>query len=169
MITIKKNDNVFNYRVAGVAIYNEKVLIHKGVNWDFWALPGGRCEFLETSNETLIREMNEEIGVEITIIRLLYLVENFFNLKGKRYHELSLYYLMEFPPDFKLVFENDIFYGKERVFDFEKSKFNGKEFKFIFKWVEIDKIETIRLHPVFLHKSLKNIKPFPEHILQRDY
>ncbi|MFX1310762.1 MAG: NUDIX hydrolase [Promethearchaeota archaeon] len=168
MITYEKDGYVFSYRVAGVAIYDNKVLVHRSVIDDFWSLPGGRCEFLEISKDTLSREMNEEIGVEIKIVRPLYFVENFFYFEGKDYHELSIFYLIEFPPDSKFVFENGEFYGKEYALGFEKDVCHGKELKLIFKWVEINELEELRLYPLFLRKSLKNIKPYPEHIINRD-
>ncbi len=46
MITFEKDGYVFVYRVAGVAIYDNRVLVHRIVIDDFWSLPGGRCEFL---------------------------------------------------------------------------------------------------------------------------
>ena len=168
MITFNKDDYVFVYRVAGVAIHDNKLLVHKSILDDFWSLPGGRCEFLEISKDALTREMKEEIGVDIKIIRPLYFVENFFNFMEKDYHELSIFYLMEFPPDSKLVFENDTFHGKERALGTENDDFYGEELDLIFKWVDIDELESLRLYPLFLRKSLQNIKAFPEHIINRD-
>ena len=49
MIILKKDQNIFLYRVAGVAIHDEKLLIHRSILDDFWSLPGGRCEILEIS------------------------------------------------------------------------------------------------------------------------
>ena len=103
MITFEKEGYVFSYRVAGVAIHDDKVLVHRSIIDDFWSLPGGRCEFLEISKDALIREMKEEIGVNIKIIRPLYFVENFFYFEGKDYHEISIFYLTEFPLDSELA------------------------------------------------------------------
>ncbi|MFX1571780.1 MAG: NUDIX hydrolase [Promethearchaeota archaeon] len=154
MITFEKNGYIFSYRVAGVIIHEGKVLVHRNIIDDFWSLPGGRCEFLEISKDALIREMKEEIGVEVEIIRPLYFVENFFYFEGKNYHEISIFYLMECNSDSKIIFENDTFHGRE--------------FKLIFKWVDISTIGTIKLYPLFLRKALKNIKSFPEHIINWD-
>lgn len=40
-----------------------------GKRW--WDLPGGRMEFGETAEETLFREIREELGVEIKPIKLI--------------------------------------------------------------------------------------------------
>ena len=168
MIILKKDRNVFVYRVAGVAIYNNKLLVHKGVLDDFWSLPGGRCEMLEISKKTLIREMKEEIGIEITIKRPLFFVENFFHFEGKDFHELSIFYQMEFPPESVWILKNDTFVGKEEYLPDEEDIYHGAAQELIFKWVNIADLENIRLYPLFLRKSLKNLKPYPEHIINYD-
>ncbi len=168
MITYEKDNYVFTYRVAGIAINDNKLLVHRSIIDDFWSLPGGRCEFFEISNDALIREMKEEIGVEVKIIRPLYFVENFFNFAEKNYHEISIFYLMEFPLDSELVLKNDTFKGKESELGFENHKLYGKELELIFKWVDINDLENMRLYPLFLRKALKNIKQYPEHIINFD-
>ncbi|MFW9827808.1 MAG: NUDIX hydrolase [Candidatus Thorarchaeota archaeon] len=168
MITFEKESNVFNYRVAGVAINNNRVLLQKSILEDFWFLPGGRCEFLEVSKDALIREMKEEIGLKVKIVRLLYFVENFFFLNEKHYHEISVLYLMEFPSDSKIIFESTTFYRKESELGTEEYPFYRKKFDLLFKWFDLHEIENIRLYPIFLRKSLKSIKQFPEHIINYD-
>jgi len=167
MLIFEKDSNVFVYRVAGVAINNNKLLIHRSILDDFWCLPGGRCEFFEVSHNTLIREMKEELNAKIRIIRPLYFVENFFNFEEKNHHELSIFYLMEFHPDAPLILENEEFSGKECMLE-ENDRLYGKELELIFKWVDINQLEEIRLYPLFLRTSLKNIKPYPEHIINWD-
>ena len=46
--------------------------------------------------------------------------------------------------------------------------FSGIERQLIFKWVDIDQLEEIRLYPLFLRKSLLDIKPYLEHIINHD-
>ena len=43
----------------------------------------------ETAEETLKREMREEMQTDITVQRLLWVVENFFQHGGKAFHELG--------------------------------------------------------------------------------
>ncbi len=168
MITFEKESNVFSYRVAGVAINKNSVLLQKSVLEAFWFLPGGRCEFLEVSKDALIREMKEETGLKVKIVRPLYFVENFFFLNEKHYHEICIFYLMEFPSDSKIIFEKNTFRGKERVLCTEHGPFYNKYLSPIFKWVDLDDIEKLSVYPLFLRKSLKDIKAFPEHIINFD-
>ena len=168
MISFKKDNKVFVYRVAGIAIFNNKLLVHRSIKDDFWSLPGGRCEMLEISKDTLIREMKEEIGVDVFVIRPLYFVENFFHFEEKDFHELSIFYLMEFPTSSKWIFENETFKGIEQDFKIENDVYNGAGLELIFRWVNLNELDNLRLYPLFLRNSLKNIKPYPEHIINHD-
>ena len=76
-ITFDKGDTRFVYRVAGVALDGDRVLIHRAEIDDFWALPGGRPSLMESADEALAREMHEELSAEVRIRRLLWVVEIF--------------------------------------------------------------------------------------------
>ncbi len=97
MITFTQETTRFTCRVVGVAIDDGRVLLHKAEDDDFWALPGGRAELLEPATATLRREMVEELGIDVDVVRLLWLVENFFQYRELDYHELGLYFLMRVP------------------------------------------------------------------------
>src|SRR5690606_33744841 len=93
-------ERIFQMRVAGLGFCDGHLLVHRAVHETFWTLPGGRAEFGEDSAQTLRREMMEELGVEVTVGRLLWVVENFFSYEGSDWHELGFYYLMELPGQF---------------------------------------------------------------------
>jgi ADP-ribose pyrophosphatase YjhB (NUDIX family) len=80
MICFKKNNIKFNYRIAGISIYNKHVLLHRTIKDNFWSLPGGRCELLENSKDCIIREYKEEMNIEITVGRPLFFVEHDFRI-----------------------------------------------------------------------------------------
>ena len=54
------DDVIFSYRVAGILIHNDKVLLQRPENDDY-AIIGGYVSLLETSVETLKREYQEEL------------------------------------------------------------------------------------------------------------
>lgn len=61
-ITIDVGDYKLNVRTAGVIIHNGKVLAHKNMNSNHYALIGGRVEVGENSADTVKREIKEELG-----------------------------------------------------------------------------------------------------------
>lgn len=70
------NDKLFYVALKG-AIFNEnRFLIVKRSNYTrgehgLWELPGGRMEFGETPEQTLIRELQEEVGLSVEIMKPL--------------------------------------------------------------------------------------------------
>ncbi len=153
MITYSENGVHFNYRVAGIALHAGHVLLHTSPGDDFWVLPGGRGELMELSAETLRREMMEELGAEISVGRMVWVVENFFRYQNERYHELAFYYLMEFSPD-------------SPIYD-TAAEFYGDEFgvPLTFRWFKIDRLADVTLYPVFLKDGLAAIPPMVTHLV----
>ena len=59
-ILYKDDDFVFSYRVGGILIHNGKVLLQRPKDDDY-AIIGGHVARMETSEETLRREYEEEL------------------------------------------------------------------------------------------------------------
>jgi len=156
MITYQEGKVRFNYRAVAVALHGSRVLLHRAVKDDFWALPGGRGELLEPAKDTLTREMREELGVDIRIERLVWIVESFYEDDRFAFHELALYFLVTFPPDSGLYDRSEPFPGDE------------EGLKLIFQWFEIEELQTVRLYPTFLRKALRRIPEAPEHVVHTD-
>ena len=60
--------------VGGVILKEGKVLLllrRKPPEAGFWSLPGGRVEFMERVEDALVRELREELGVEVQIESLI--------------------------------------------------------------------------------------------------
>jgi 8-oxo-dGTP pyrophosphatase MutT (NUDIX family) len=53
---------------------------------------GGRIEFGERGAETVVRELREEIGADLTEVRYLGLLENIYTVDGLRAHQIVLVY-----------------------------------------------------------------------------
>jgi ADP-ribose pyrophosphatase YjhB (NUDIX family) len=155
MITYDLGDIRFNYRVVGAAFDGDRVLLHRAVWDDFWALPGGRAELLEPSAEVLKREMLEELGVPVGVERLLWVVENFFEHGGFRYHELSLYFLMTLSRDTPLRRASGPFFGMED---------NGTRLEF--RWFPLEELASVDLRPSFLSRALRQLPASPTHVVQ---
>ena len=155
MITYEKGTYRFNYRVAGLFLYNHRALLHRTEMDDFWSLPGGRVHFMESSEKTIQREMKEEMGIQVDILRLLWIVENFFEYEDKKNHEICLYYLLKLPKDSSLL---------------NTQEFTGNEegLKILFKWFPIEQLEDLELYPSFLRTEIGNLPDHVEHIVHVD-
>lgn len=67
----------FHITVKGIVVLDNKILLLKRVKpstdgLGFWELPGGGLEYGETPNQALIRELKEETGLDIVIIKPAY-------------------------------------------------------------------------------------------------
>ena len=72
-----------------------------------WRLPGGTIEFGERGSETVVREIREELGVEILDAAYLGTVENIFTYLGAQGHELVRVYAARFADE--RLYERDHF------------------------------------------------------------
>lgn len=77
-LIISTYGNRVRVRVCGILIRDEAVLMvrHHGLSQHpFWAPPGGGVEFGETLWEALVREFNEEVGIQVKQGRFLFVHE----------------------------------------------------------------------------------------------
>ena len=56
---------------------------------------GGGVQLGESSLEAVKREMREELGCELSIVRLLYVQERFYSFQGLKHHETVFFYLVD--------------------------------------------------------------------------
>jgi 8-oxo-dGTP pyrophosphatase MutT (NUDIX family) len=147
-VVFHTEQEVFNYRVAGIWIKDNRILMHRASDDNIWSLPGGRVEMNEASPVSLQREFKEELDISMTIERLVWVVENFFDYRGKRVHEIGFYYIV----------------SSELEQPIPVGPFHGVEGeRLIYEWVPVDELEDVILYPEFLKKALKNIPENSEH------
>lgn len=155
-ITFYNNDEtVFNYRTCGVITDDKRILLHRMNDDDFWVLVGGRVQMLESSDCTIKREIQEELGEVIEINRLLWTVENFFKFKDKNYHEITTIYLVNLKKESWIINQEDYFYGIE-----------GKSL--IYKWFNFDELNNLNIKPSFLREKLLCLPNQTNHIIHRE-
>jgi len=137
-ICLPVEDALFNFRVAGVAVHNGKLLLHRTPTDNFWSLPGGRVDMFEFSKETLLREMLEEIGKKVIVGKLLWVVENFFEYNKTRHHEIGFYYQMEVP-------------DLQEQLDFVVQE---DDTELLFHWENVENIDSGSIYPEFITTDL---------------
>ena len=130
----------FNFRVGLLVKMKKQVLVECNQDYDFVVLPGGRVKTLESSEDALIREINEEMKIDLTNYNLEFIGadENFFELDNIKYHELYFIYKIE-------IDENNE--------DFKDGMINYDSKVNYYKWVVILDLKEVNLLP----KSLINI------------
>ena len=153
-----KPRRLFQMRIAGLAFRDGHVLIHRGIEEEFWTFPGGRAEMGETSETTLKREMVEELGVEAEVGRLLWVVENFFHYEDRDYHELGFYYLMSLPETFP-------FHPSDIVHTLDE---DGKILEF--RWVQATReaLLEVDVPPYFIAGEIENLPEQTRHLVWDD-
>ena len=131
----------FNARTSAL-IYNKdksKILLFNSEGRDFYMLPGGKIQELETSQEAIKREIKEETDYDITNIEFRGISEEKAFDKGFINQQIEIIY--------ECLYEGDI----------RKNKFNGKEGKWItLEWIEISKIDDYKILPKGLKEMIKN-------------
>jgi ADP-ribose pyrophosphatase YjhB (NUDIX family) len=128
----------FSFRVAGICLQNDRVLLQHPLGDPFYAFPGGHVRFGETSAETLAREFKEETGAEIIPGRLLWVEENFFQWGEKPCHQICLYFLVELSSIAKIPLE-----GCFLMPDEEERKISNLEFC----WFAVTGLDAIEMQP----------------------
>ncbi|NIO22690.1 MAG: NUDIX domain-containing protein [Candidatus Aenigmarchaeota archaeon] len=66
-------DQKYPEPTVGAIILNNKgeVLVLKSPKWNTYTIPGGHVELNETMEDALRREVKEEIGLDVNVIRML--------------------------------------------------------------------------------------------------
>ena len=139
-------------RSAGVIARNDRVLLHRGREDDFWTLPGGTIEPGERSDETLLREIDEEMHIAAQAVRLLWVVENRFTYEARRYHEIGFYWLLNVADE-----------AWQRWSDIE-GDFAMAEAHLIFRWADPRDIGSANIKPVFLRRGLLDLPAHTVHL-----
>ena len=153
MITFELTGGFFNYRVAAIVEHDGHVLVGREEVGDFWFLPGGRCELMESSPEAVKREFQEEFGVGCNVERLVWIAENFFTLGGRTCHEIGLYFLVSLPLDSPLL-------DKAKRFQFTDAAIGLEA-----RWFPLAEIPSINLVPAFLRTGLLDLPSTTQHIV----
>ena len=150
-LSIDIEDYKLNIRAGGLFIHNNKILAHKNINKDHYCIPGGRIELGENSETTIKREIQEELGKDIDILKYSSTIENFFYMNKKKYHELYFLYRVEFKNE------------EDKKIEYTMHNIEGKDY-LQYEWLDIDKIDEYNILPECLKDMLKKDN-MPTHVI----
>lgn len=153
-ITINVEDYKLNVRAAAIIIHNNKILVHKNINEDYYALLGGRVQIGEDSETTIKREILEELGKEIEVTGYITTLENLFNLREKKFHEILFVY--------KAEFKNE----EDKKIEYTIKNIEGEDY-LRYEWLDLNKINEYPIKPEKIKSILKNGK-FPIHQINKE-
>ena len=141
------------------------MLLQRAESEDYWFLPGGRVEVMESSEAAIKREMREELKADVQVERLLWVVENLFidDSNGMFNHELGLYYLIAFADGSKLYDKRATHTAIE-----DTGIFAEEPLEFALHWFPLEALDDIQLYPTFLRTALRNLPASAQHIVHRD-
>lgn len=148
-MTVPCGDGLINIRVGAIILKDGRFLMVGNDRENYLYSVGGRIQFGETSEQAVVREVEEETGVRMEVDRLGFVSEVYFygdspsNL-GKTIYEMSLYYYMKVPEDFSPVSE-----------DFMEGEATEH-----LRWVSVD--DEIKMFPTFFKTELSH----PEHVVK---
>ena len=153
-ITIDVEDYKLNVRGSVLIEHNGKILAHRNINSNHYALVGGRVEIGEDSETTVKREIMEELGKKIEVTGYVATIENFFEMKGSKYHEIMFVHKIEFTNE------------DDKKIEYTMKNIEGKDY-LQYEWLEMDKIDEYPLLPRAVKDILKENK-FPIHKINND-
>ena len=126
-------NTVFGVRGTALIINNGKLLVTK-YKGKYYTI-GGAIQVNESTEEAIVREVGEELGVKAQAGQLAFVVENRFEQDGVYYHNIEFHYLVELLEDAPLTMQED-----------EKRQ--------PCEWIDLDKLEDFQLVPAFLKTAL---------------
>ena len=155
-ISFKTDEGRFNYRVAGIIIHNNKLLIMKDERSPYYYIPGGRVAINELSEDAIVREIREELNADVKVNRMLWVNENFFHEErlGEKFHEICFYYLLDIIDD-KLLNEDNEFMRK----DTENQNLT-------FCWKDLNKIKDLNIYPLLVKNNILALPQAIEHVVE---
>ncbi len=127
----------FNFRVGAIIVNGRKILMARNPNdkREYYYSVGGRVMFGETLTDAVIRELKEETGIDCEIDRLACIHENFFEVDGVPYHEISVFFTLR---------EN------EALLQIKNGHLtdHGPQGEYL-EWIDLDHCDGLTIYPQF--------------------
>ena len=128
-------------RTAAILIHEGRVLLERTIGKNEYYLPGGHVQPLEKTDETLIRELREELHSEMEITGFAGVGELFFPWDGRTIQQLCFYYRVRFRTE-----KAAPGIPAEGRFDgFDPAETRHYHLEYV--WVPLEQLDRIRIRP----------------------
>ncbi|HEL1780021.1 NUDIX hydrolase [Streptococcus suis] len=144
----RRNNQIFGVRATGLVVQDEKLYLVKSPEGIYYTL-GGAIQLGETTEEAVQREMKEEIGIDVEVGPLAFIVENQFTLQEKSYHQIEFLYLVT-------PLSEPVTYLEE-----------GNSIRQC-EWIAFVDLEKLDLNPAFLKTELAKWDGQLKHFMNKD-
>ena len=131
----KLNQMVFGVRATALIVKDNRLLVVEDED-GFYTI-GGAIQVDEATEDAVVREIKEELGVASIAVQLAFIVENRFEQAGVHYHNIEFHYLVDLLEDAPLVMQEDT-----------KS--------LPCRWLALEDLSTVDLKPAFLKTALSD-------------
>lgn len=139
-----------------------KVFMQRQGDHDFYMFPGGRLEVHETAEIAILRELEEELGIQEEV-KLKFISENFIQFPNLKYHEIGFYFVVKIDED-KYNYHSGIDYDSKDEMHDGKSKF---------EWIDIGDLDKYQITPSYMKEKLIDNNIYyndnVEHLVYREY
>ena len=129
----KVGNTVFGVRATALIVEEGKLLVVEDED-GFYTI-GGAIQVGERTEEAVIREVKEELGVKAQARQLAFVVENRFEQAGVHFHNIEFHYLLDLLEDAPLTMQED-------------------ERQLPCRWIALNQLHTVPLKPGFLKTVL---------------
>ena len=139
----KLNQTVFGVRATALIVKDNCLFVIE--DEDGYYTIGGAIHVNETTEDAVVREVKEELGVTSKAGQLAFVVENRFEQAGIHYHNIEFHYLVDLLEDAPSVMQEDT-----------------KQLPC--RWITLDDLYTVDLKPAFLKSALPEWNGQLQHI-----
>lgn len=144
-----KIDNTsFGVRVSALLLKDNKIFLAKSPKGEYYLISGAILVG-ESTEDAVRREVKEEIGIDIEVGELAFVVENQFTIEQTAYHQIEFHYVVTPLSEPHSEMEEG---GQRRCCE----------------WVPVDRIGEINLNPAFLKRELSIWDGQIKHFINND-
>lgn len=159
-ITLKTENDMFYYSVRGIIKQSNKYLVMRVTKPDgsqnSFHFPGGHVEVGEEAEQTIRREILEEVGCEVKDVNLFAFIENFWKYNGMLGHGIELAFITTPLTPLKT----------EDYYKIEVDK--NVEKKLEFKWLTTNELKNFDVRPAIIKDIIISGKTkIIQHVVQR--
>lgn len=133
----------FSCRMSAIPVHDGRVLLQCPVGTQEYAFVGGHVAFGETAEETLRREIREELHTDASIGRLIAVGEVFINWgrcpdgSPRHCHQIGLYFLADL--DVSGLPLGDSFHGWDEA--------GGERYDLTYHWIPLAQLAHMTVYP----------------------